>query len=141
MRFTEGMGDSGETYLVGKDGVMRSDSRFSEVSTVLDTRVDTETVALALEGQQGVQITQDYRGIMVLSAYDYIDFDGIRWAVMAEIDAAEMEGMVGSILASLIAAAAAFIALMVGSFIALRDLADPGAELAESKDLEIDSSI
>ena len=34
----------GETYLVGSDHLMRSDSRFSEESTILNTKVDGETV-------------------------------------------------------------------------------------------------
>ena len=140
MRFTEGMGESGETYLVGADRLMRSDSRFSDASTVLQVSVDTETVALALDGEQGVQLTPDYRGIMVLSAYDYIDFDGIRWAVMAEIDASEMNSMVGSILTSLLAAAAALLALLLGSIWALRDLL--GADdSADPLDIDFDSNI
>ena len=43
MQASEGMGESGETYLVGTDYLMRSDSRFSEESTILKTKVDTET--------------------------------------------------------------------------------------------------
>ena len=50
MHFTAGMGDSGETYLVGPDLLMRSDSRFTEDSTILETTVDTGTVKLALAG-------------------------------------------------------------------------------------------
>ena len=89
MQFTAGMGESGETYLVGPDLLMRSDSRFSKQPTTLETRVDTTTARLALEGQQGFQITDDYRGIPVYSAYGPNDFQGVRWAVLAEIDVAE----------------------------------------------------
>ena len=90
MQFTEGMGESGETYLVGQDLLMRSDSRFSEASTILDTRVDTTTVQDALRGNTGIAFTPDYRGISVLSAYDSISIGDFRWAVMAEIDEAEV---------------------------------------------------
>lgn len=90
MQFTEGMGESGETYLVGEDLLMRSDSRFSEESTILKTRVDTATVQQALQGETGVSFTPDYRGISVLSAFDSISIGDFRWAVMAEIDAAEV---------------------------------------------------
>jgi len=91
MQFTAGMGETGETYLVGRDLLMRSDSRFSEESTILRTTVDTETVHLALQGESGVQITPDYRGIRVLSAYGPLKFEGVTWAVMAEIDEAEIK--------------------------------------------------
>ncbi len=90
MNFTAGMGDSGETYLVGEDKLMRSQSRFSTSSTVLKTAVDTLTTDKALAGMQGVEFTQDYRGIEVLSAYTSLEFNGIRWAVMAEIDKEEV---------------------------------------------------
>ncbi len=90
MNFDAGMGETGETYLVGTDFLMRSDSRFSETSTILDTRVDTPTVRLALEGERGVGVIEDYRGIEVLSAYDRIVIDDIPWAVMAEMDEEEV---------------------------------------------------
>ena len=85
-----GMGESGETYIVGKDYLMRSDSRFSEESTILSTEVKTETVRLALEGKAGIAVVPDYRGINVLSAYQPLDFLGVRWALMAEIDEEEV---------------------------------------------------
>lgn len=137
MRFTTGMGESGETYLVGRDFLMRSDSRFSTESTVLRTRVDTPTVAKALAGEQGIDTVADYRGIEVLSAYDFIEFDGVRWAVMAEIDSAEVDGMVGSIYSEVLAAALSIIALLLGSIWVFRDLADPGAAQVNS-DIDLD---
>ena len=70
--------------------MMRSNSRFSEDSTVLEQQVDTLTVGLALAGEEGVQYTADYRGVEVLSAYDSIPVAQSRWAVMAEIDRAEV---------------------------------------------------
>ena len=90
MQFTAGMGRSGETYLVGSDYLMRSDSRFSDVSTTLETYVKSMTVRRALEGKTGVAFTDDYRDIRVLSAYGAFSLDGIDWAVMAEIDREEV---------------------------------------------------
>jgi len=90
MQVAAGMGESGETYLVGSDYLMRSDSRFSEESTILKTKVPGETVDRALAGESGVEIVDDYRGIPVFSAYGPIDFLGTRWAVLAEIDESEV---------------------------------------------------
>lgn len=90
MRSTAAMGESGETFIVGEDLLMRSDSRFSDVTTVLETTVDTPTVAAALAGEQGVTFIDDYRGVEVLSAYTSLDLGDIRWAVLAEIDRAEI---------------------------------------------------
>ena len=90
MNYDSGMGETGETYLVGADRVMRSDSRFSSESTVLKQVVDTETVRLALAGEEGVQFTYDYRNVEVLSSYGSVNLGGTVWAVMAEIDRAEV---------------------------------------------------
>ncbi len=90
LQATVGMGETGETYAVGADRLMRSDSRFSEESTTLKTRVDTPTVARALAGETGLEIVPDYRGVPVVSAYGPLEFEGVSWAVMAEIDEAEM---------------------------------------------------
>lgn len=103
MQQYEGMGESGETYLVGQDGLMRSDSRFSEESTILKTKVTGETVDLALSGQEGVKLIDDYRGVPVYSSYQLLEFLGTKWAVLAEIDEAEVmepvHGMIKTIIA------------------------------------------
>jgi methyl-accepting chemotaxis protein len=90
MNFDAGMGNSGETYLVGEDRLMRSDSRFSEASTILSVTVDTATVERALLGEWGVQFTEDYRGIEVLSAYASTRVGENTWAVIAEVDKLEI---------------------------------------------------
>ncbi len=97
MQADAGMGNSGETYLVGDDYLMRSDSRFSDESTILKTKVETETVRAALTGEAGLQVTNDYRGIPVFSAFEGLRFEGTTWAVMAEIDEAEVLAPVRSL--------------------------------------------
>jgi methyl-accepting chemotaxis protein len=91
MNYTSGMGETGETYLVGQDQLMRSDSRFTSETDVLKQIVSTGTVIKALAGQRGVEFIEDYRGIDVLSAYDSLAVGETRWAVMAEIDREEIK--------------------------------------------------
>jgi len=91
MQFSAGMGETGETYLVGEDRLMRSDSRFFENSSVLTTRVSGTTVDKAFNGELGLEIVEDYRGTTVFSAFRLFEFEGIRWAVLAEQDVAEIE--------------------------------------------------
>ena len=90
MQVTAGMGNSGETYIVGADLLMRSDSRFSDRSTIMTTRVDTPAVAAALSGDTGIGTIEDYRGVPVLSAYGPFEYLGITWALLAEIDVDEI---------------------------------------------------
>lgn len=92
MAVYEGLGASGETYLVGSDSLMRTNSRFAKEgeSTILQRKVETTTVAEALAGNSGVKVIPDYRGVDVFSAYRPFDFMGIRWALVAEQDEAEV---------------------------------------------------
>lgn len=86
-----GLGESGESYLVGPDHLMRSTSRFQD-NSVFNTLVNTPGVEKALSGKTGRLIMQDYRGIQVLSSYSAIEIESIRWAILAEID--EKEAMI-----------------------------------------------
>ncbi|MBT4588743.1 MAG: HAMP domain-containing protein [Rhodospirillaceae bacterium] len=90
MQVTAGMGKTGETYIVGSDFLMRSDSRFEKNSTILKTKVSTVSVKKALANEAGVHIINDYRGVSVLSAYIPFDFLGTKWAIIAEIDEDEV---------------------------------------------------
>lgn len=89
LRFAADIGATGETYIVGEDFLIRSDSRFADTSSILEQRVDTEPVRRALAGETGVDIGDDYRGVEVVAAYSFLDFGGVRWAVIAQIDLEE----------------------------------------------------
>lgn len=108
----DGLGKSGETYLVGEDYLMRSVSRFlveapqaylktlrsigtdeatihrieTYNTSILEQKVDTEAVEAALTGQQGTQIIRDYRDIPVLSSYAPLEIEGLEWVILSEID-------------------------------------------------------
>jgi methyl-accepting chemotaxis protein len=90
MNYTSGMGETGETYLVGEDLLMRSNSRFSKESTILTQAVDTPTVHRALEGGEGMELVNDYRDVEVMSVYSPFKVGEANWAVMAEIDREEV---------------------------------------------------
>jgi len=89
MQTNDGMGESGESFLVAKDHLMRSQSRFSEANTIISQRVDTETARLGLAGESGAKIVTDYRGASALSAYAPLDLHGLDWAIIAEIEESE----------------------------------------------------
>lgn len=81
-----GMGESGETYLVGSDNMMRPNSYSSEESDILNTKIDSVPVKNALNGETGSEIIEDNQGIRELSSYQPLNIAGINWAVLAEID-------------------------------------------------------
>jgi class 3 adenylate cyclase len=111
-----GLGKSGETFLVGPDGRMRSDSRVflenpeqykrdvvdagtpAEVadkainlgSTILVQPIQTDAVNAAQSGQTGTQIITDYLGHRSLQAYAPLDLDvGLHWSIIAKVDTSE----------------------------------------------------
>lgn len=99
MQVREGMGQSGETYLVGPDLRMRSDSYLDPVNrTVLASfagnvarnGVDTAATQSALKGQNGLLYIDDYNLNPVVSAYSPVSVFGVQWALLAEIDVAEV---------------------------------------------------
>ncbi|MBT6529787.1 MAG: HAMP domain-containing protein [Betaproteobacteria bacterium] len=122
MQVAAGMGKSGETYIVGKDFLMRSNSRFSKEPTILKTKVDTATVKKALANKSGIEVTPDYRGIPVFSAYTPMAFEKTPFAIMAEIDESEVLGPVRSMAKSLLIAGVimAIIISLLGVFFARR---------------------
>ncbi len=85
-----GLGKTGETYLIGDDFLMRSDSRFHEVSSILAQKVDTDAARIALTGRSGTLQQSAYRGVEVLSSYGPLHIRGLNWAILAEVDMAEI---------------------------------------------------
>lgn len=88
MQERTGLGETGETYLVGADLLFRSESRFLE-NTLLNQKVDTTASNKALAGETGSAVILDYRGIPVFSSWEPFEFKDLRWAFLAEIDEAE----------------------------------------------------
>ena len=110
-----GLGQSGETYIVGDDFLLRNQSRFliedrenylkliqkiglsqetiSKIdnfnSTIGLQPVKTQGTEAALQGETGTQIFSDYRGVPVLSSYKPLNISDVNWAIMSEIDEAE----------------------------------------------------
>ena len=141
-----GLGESGESYLVGPDYMMRSNSRFvkdikDEVVQALGTTIgvwkvktkSTEAV-FAQSKERGHGVIPDYRNISVLSAYDTINVYGkTKWAIVTEIDESEaMKPAHELVLNILITAVIIFIiALLVTIFMIMRVVVKPLKELED----------
>lgn len=111
----DGLGESGETILVGQDTLMRSASRFyledpkaylAQLSsrgvkddaiarlrqygtTILQQPVATPAVTKAIAGGSGTQQVIDYRGVPVLSSYAPLQIKGFDWVILAQMDLSE----------------------------------------------------
>ncbi|WP_413601495.1 adenylate/guanylate cyclase domain-containing protein [Curtobacterium sp. Curtsp57] len=111
----DGLGDTGESYLVGDDDLMRSYPRqllehpkqyerdvvsagtapatakreLQVKGSVLLQQVNTTPVTRALQGKTGTVVADDYRGKETLAAYAPLEVDGLRWVVVAQMDTSE----------------------------------------------------
>ena len=83
-----GLGKSGEVYLVGDDYLMRSNSRFIP-NSVLNTSVKTVSTINAFKDEAGSSLIDDYRAVPCLSSFDRLSMRGLNWAIIAEIDYSE----------------------------------------------------
>lgn len=111
-----GMGNTGETYLIGNDYRMRSQSRFlienpdgyfealENIGTdimlvdkmrllstsILFQEIVTKQSKAVLRDEEDTIIANSYRGESVLSSYSMLEIDDMQWAILAEIDAVEI---------------------------------------------------
>lgn len=132
MQERTGLGETGETYLVGDDYLFRSDSRFSEGSTILKQRAETEATKEALAGKKDIRIIKNYRGNNVLSAFEQIHLKGHSWVILAEIDEAEIMAPVHSLSRSIaIFGAIILLLLVLGAIIISRSFSRPVNQLVE----------
>lgn len=80
-----GLGQTGESYIVGDDYKLRTISRFAPENAE-DIEVKSEGVIRAFNSREGEDLFLDYRGIEVFSSYEKIEMNGLRWAILTEIN-------------------------------------------------------
>ena len=159
-----GLGDSGETYIVGSNHLMRNDSRFliedeenylkllnnsddknADKIAVRGTSIGlqnakTKGTTDALKGNTGFDIFPNYRGINVLSAYTPLNIPGLRWALMSEIDEEEALRPIAKIKNDIIKSTSiiGLIALSlfgIGAFLLIRSITKPLSQLKKTMGL------
>nr|WP_157897975.1 adenylate/guanylate cyclase domain-containing protein [Mycolicibacterium rutilum] len=130
-----GMGSTGETFLVGPDDLMRSDSRLfledpdrfkrevvdagtppdvadtaiRQHGTTLVQPVASEATRSAQRGQTGTIVERDYLGQETLQAYAPVNLPGLHWSVIAKIDTAEAFAPVSAFTRTLVLSTAVII--------------------------------
>ncbi len=140
MGIREGMGDTGESYLVGNDLRMRSNSfldpkghsvKASFAGSIATNGVNTDAAKRALAGEKGTDIIIDYNGNPVLSSFDKIAFGDFNWAILSEIDEPEAFASIrnNTIFMIILMVIIVVIIAIIGMFIAKR-MAKPIVEIA-----------
>ncbi len=88
-----GLGETGESYLVSRDGLMLTESRFDKESS-LKQKVDSEAIRFFHANSKDMTgVYRDYRNTLVLGTVSGEElkkvFDYLDWMVVAEMDTAE----------------------------------------------------
>ncbi len=132
MQERSGMGETGETYLVGPENLMRSDSFLDPENRSVKASfanpetgsVETEATRSVFNGESDARTISDYTGSTVLSAFAPVEVYDTTWALLAEIDQSEVFipirelGISILIVAAVIAILVAVVALYVANMIA-----------------------
>ena len=84
MNVNGSLGETGEMLLIGPDKYMRSDSRFTEGSDILTSKLDYPEIDLAIAGEDSIHVQTNEKGKEFFLAYDSIKFKGVTWAIVAE---------------------------------------------------------
>lgn len=129
-----GLGQTGETYLVGPDRLMRSDSRRDpENRSVVASfrypetaRVSTDAVTKALSGETGITRDTGYMGDKVVTAFAPLKTGGQTWAIVTEQTEAEAFSVIKQmqITGLSVAAVTALILCLIG-FLISRSFSKP----------------
>ncbi|WP_339662778.1 histidine kinase, partial [uncultured Polaribacter sp.] len=85
-----GMGETGESYLVGSDYKLRSQSRFYPNKKPYQIQAKTLGVLYGINKKEGEGIFNDYRNIEVYSAYNPLIIGNLNWVILSEIDVQEV---------------------------------------------------
>jgi class 3 adenylate cyclase len=132
-----GLGESGETYVVGRDLLLRSDSRLwledpeeylatverqypPEIAesiarygtTVLQQPVDTDPVDSAFGGEPSVGRSRDYLGRSVVAVAAPVDARRLDWVLVAQIGTGEADEPLGGYLRAMFITAAVLLPLV-----------------------------
>lgn len=151
-----GLGNSGETYIVGEDYTLRNQSRFliedstNYLQMLQDINVNKNTIEKikqfrssiglqvaktkgSIEALQGITDTQtfpDYRGVSVLSAFKPLKIMDMHWGLMSEIDESEAFENVTTLRNNiLIAFASLLVIVFITSYFVSRAITSPLKEL------------
>ncbi len=90
MQSRQGLGEAGETYLVGADGRLRSDSaRFTELTALGHSIDSSDALRQALSGSAGRLEEPGLKGEPALKAFLPVQFGPLNWALIAEMDEAQ----------------------------------------------------
>lgn len=94
MSAEQGLGESGKAFFIGQDNLVRNQVRHVEEPTILKLKVDRPSVRKALAGEKATGRYVDDRGMEEFIASVPLQFNGVNYAIAAQIDEREADAAV-----------------------------------------------
>ncbi|MEM7207328.1 MAG: methyl-accepting chemotaxis protein [Pseudomonadota bacterium] len=134
-----GLGKTGQAYLVGSDGVLRSNERFlsrdvsefkqtlsdrgvvdevindisARSTSVLSLSIADSVVKRSFESDEGFEITENYLGAEVLSAFTKLNIADLNWIIVSEMETQEAYAPAATLTKSLLGSSGLVAAVML----------------------------
>ena len=97
MNHRDGLGETGESYLVGSDFLPRSDSFHDKENRSVNAAyrkpdhgtMKSDSITAGLSGQSGTTVTKNYLETEVISSYIPVNVLNHRWVLIAEVSKSE----------------------------------------------------
>lgn len=132
MNRSEGLGESGEVTIVGRDGLVRSQPRDHEAGAILKLNISGAIVTEALSGRTGIK-TEIYDDESHIRAYMPLDFLGTRWAIIAQMHEEEAKAdLIHLKINMLVTSLGVAAVLLLTGWLQGRGLSGPTSQLASA---------
>ncbi|MFK7816951.1 MAG: methyl-accepting chemotaxis protein [Gammaproteobacteria bacterium] len=139
MQSRNGMGETGEAYLVGKDNLMRSDSyknpeKLSVISSFKkQTKVKSEAINAALSGASGTFQSTNYQNTDVISGYEPVNFGPLEWGLVVDIESKEAFSAIDILKLQILGMAVImFLILFAAAFLIAKNIVKPIVAMKET---------
>jgi methyl-accepting chemotaxis protein len=110
VRSIRGLGETGEAVIVGADGLMRSQSVFSDDPNVLITPLQGGVIDAAIDGQRSTGELEMFGRRMLALAAPF-EYDGTKWAVVAAQTEEEVFAPINNMRNAMLGVGAALLAI------------------------------
>ena len=130
----DGLGETGETVLVGADSLMRNDSkRTADTNDILTTRIDAPLVSEVVAGGTSKGTIDGYRGMEFLAVAEPVAFHGTQWAIAALQSTGEANAPVAALGRTLLMICIPlFLVVLAIAFLAARCITSKISRIAET---------
>lgn len=84
------LGRTGEVFLVNRERLMLTDSRFQAETSILRQHLSAENISAKFAERRGHKTITDYRGQRALTSFEVVPVLGREWLLVAKIDEDEV---------------------------------------------------